>query len=451
MKRLAHLALAGLLLGGLTATAPVAATAATPPAGSYVPLATAQRLLDTRSGSGPLTAGDTTTVDVASGLGIAPGQVAAVAVTTTVAGAAQAGWLSVAPQATAATSTINFPTGWVGANTTIVPVNTDGTITVRIGSGQTDVTVDVVGWFTTAATPPAGTALSQVDVTDPYRVYDSRPAKKPLVAGTSQDFPVDLGYDTTGVTITSVLAQITVADATGSGWVTAWSGLGTKPLTSNLNYAPGENASTLALIPVRKDPTTGKYKFMLSAGGSGSTHIIIDSVGATGPFAAPVPGATYRRIDLRRVLDTRHNVGVGSVTDQIKPSTARVVPGVTPYVTANTAALVGNATLLAPPTGAITSKNAWSLFWSGGLGDKASTLNAPLGQVRATGAFVVPSLGKTMSVFNGVTSASVIKPATGSIDALYDLSGTFEYPAGVTAATKHRSKAWSLASPNTAG
>jgi hypothetical protein len=95
--------------------------------------------------------------------------------------------------------------------------------------------------------------------------------------------------------IGAVTLNVTMTDATASGYVTVWGG-GAQPATSNLNVAePGQTIPNLVLSPVDSD---GNVRLFTSGGG----HVIADLVawfGGEGAYEASAP---------TRLLDTRNDV-----------------------------------------------------------------------------------------------------------------------------------------------
>lgn len=422
---------ASVALGGAVGLAPAAH--ASDAAGKYVPLTTPTRAFDSRSADSSLnggkqsklSTGESRTVPVVATLRtptggtVAPSQVSAVMVTTTAANGVRGGYVSThrtAGENVSRLSTVNFPAGASVANTTIVPVAADGTIQVTEVAGSSDVVVDVVGWFTSSVAAPTSAQTSQVDITDPVRTYDSRYSSDGVMRnGETRTFTVKIPF--AEYDINTVLMQLTVAQTSGTGYVKAWAGGTPEPNTSVLNFRTGQNLSSFVAVPVTKT-SSGVFTFDVKMVG-GSGHLILDSVGDTGPFGG---GSLYRPVTVSRLFDTRSSgsVAAGATRTFTVPSGLR---------TANTWAITGNATMVPG------SDRGYSLYWSGGQPrPNASTVNVMPGQALASGAAtVLGGSGTTLSVFNGGgTSANM----------LYDISGTFEGLPGTLPAAKKR--AWTV-------
>jgi hypothetical protein len=119
---------------------------------TYTPLGPT-RILDTRDGTGlkgSFSAGVPRTLQVAGNNGIPTGATA-VTINVTAVDQTRAGYLSVttAPTADPQTSTLNFPVGDVRANGAVVPLASDGTLSITYGApsgATTDVVIDVTGY-----------------------------------------------------------------------------------------------------------------------------------------------------------------------------------------------------------------------------------------------------------------------------------------------------------------
>lgn len=168
-----------LMAGGALAVAVPASASSTHPAitstsalgEDYHALPAPQRLLDTRSpnpvqtlpGLGSLT------VQVAGQKGV-PINATAVVMNVTVADTTSAGYVSVVPDGADPTSvsTVNFPAaGALLSNTATVALPDDGKVTVYNHQGNTDVVLDVLGYYTDAPAQvfPTVTTAQQVAAT----------------------------------------------------------------------------------------------------------------------------------------------------------------------------------------------------------------------------------------------------------------------------------------------
>ena len=120
--------------------------------GRYIPLAP-RRIIDTRNGIGVARArvGSTPlSVLIAGANGLPASGIAAVQVNLTAVAPSQDTFLTVYPSVTGVpnASNLNLRAGGVRANSVIARVGPDGRIMVACGQGNTEVLVDVVGYFT---------------------------------------------------------------------------------------------------------------------------------------------------------------------------------------------------------------------------------------------------------------------------------------------------------------
>ena len=93
---------------------------------------------------------------------------------------AHGGYVTAYPQGQAqpAASSINYPKGWTGANLVTVSLPASGQVSFFNSSGNVDLLVDVVGWYSNGVSNSAGGQFYPVT---PSRLVDTRPGS-PLVA-----------------------------------------------------------------------------------------------------------------------------------------------------------------------------------------------------------------------------------------------------------------------------
>ena len=109
------------------------------------------RILDTRTGAGPLAPGTARTLQVTGRGGVPATGVSAVVLNVTVTGPATGGWLAAWPagEALPLVSNLNYVPGQTVPNLVIVKVGAGGAVNLYSSGGPVDVVVDVAGWFTT--------------------------------------------------------------------------------------------------------------------------------------------------------------------------------------------------------------------------------------------------------------------------------------------------------------
>ncbi|MDX3536133.1 PKD domain-containing protein [Streptomyces sp. MB09-01] len=185
-------------------------------ASGYTPM-TPARFVDTREGLGAnrgQLGGRTTFSTRIGGLRGVPEGITAVALNVTVTNPREAGHLSVFPGggATPTASNLNFTPGQTVANSVIVPVGTDGRISVFNGAwAGTDVIVDVVGFYSTdskAAYMPLKPGR-MIDTRDPRWPHGPLQARGYVYNGISPD---EAGID-------GYVLNTTVTNTTGTGFL----------------------------------------------------------------------------------------------------------------------------------------------------------------------------------------------------------------------------------------
>lgn len=268
---------------------------------------TPTRVLDTRYGTGAPTARlashATLTFDAAAGL---TGPVGSVTLTITAVNPALGGWLTAFPAGAPRplASTVNFPTKVTSVNTTIVPVGTNGQVSVYNGSpGPVDVLADLTGWTTAGTVDPAtGGALN---VITPARVLDTRlGANVPVGPRSTTKVPILGKVGVPQTNVSAVAVNVTEDRATSAGYFSVGAE-GPQPgsvPTSTLNYLARQTRANMAIVPVNPDGSISVYN-----GSAGSTHLIIDvegyvSGGTPSADGSVVPSTAFRALDTREGL-----------------------------------------------------------------------------------------------------------------------------------------------------
>ena len=220
--------------------------------------ATQERILDTRLGLGAPaarpTAGQQIDLQV-TGRGPVPATgVSAVVLNVTGDQAAVDGFVTAWPTGIdrPVVSNLNLVTGETRANLVVVPVSSDGKVSL-FTSGGTDLIADVAGWFTDATAADDSVGLF-VPIT-PTRVFDTRQEPTAPTAPVSSLTRL-IGSTTVvppGASI-AVAANITVTQSGGPGFVTAWPAHTPQPLVSNLNTShAGQTIPNSAIVPLGQD------------------------------------------------------------------------------------------------------------------------------------------------------------------------------------------------------
>ena len=172
------------------------------------------------------------------------------------------------------------------SNLVISPVNRY-TKSVKVFTNQSvDLVVDVLGYFSdTSGMLGAGNAVRVIPLTG-TRIYDSRTIGI-LASGTSRDIQVR-GVAGVPSTATAVVANLTVTNATGTGYLTAHAGGTGVPGTSNLNFTAGQTKARLAIVPL-----DAQGRMRITTGGASRENVIVDVQGYLEPANTSNAGRTF--------------------------------------------------------------------------------------------------------------------------------------------------------------
>ena len=209
----------------------------------------------------------------------------AVSLVVTAAGPSSGGYLTVFPAGSSTTppetSNVNFHKGIASADSVTVAVGTGGYIYIyNSANTATNVIVDVNGYFSSS-----GDVLTP---SSPVRICDTRSLSPDDVAGgvsgQCNNSGTPLGTSSgpitvqvtgiAGITSTAkvVVANITVVNTTGSGYLTAWAAGATKPTTSNINWGKGQVMPNMVISALSSSGQMEVYT-------SSPANVIIDVVG----------------------------------------------------------------------------------------------------------------------------------------------------------------------------
>ena len=171
-------------------------------------------------------------------------------------------------------STLNAPTGATTANAAVVPAGTGGAVSAY-ASNDTDLVIDINGYFAPIGTPGQTTGLSYYPSV-PCRVMDTRGGNGPF-SGTLSP-PVDVLGSPCGVPAQSqgYALNATAVPVGSLGYLTIWPDGQNQPGVSTLNAGDGKVTSNLAVVPAGDQ---GK----IDAFASGTTNLILDISGFFAP------------------------------------------------------------------------------------------------------------------------------------------------------------------------
>jgi Subtilase family len=362
---------------------------APPPSSRYTPLASPQRILDTRTTIGdhkaPLGAGVAVTVTVQ-----VPSTATAVAINLT--GIARGTtYLSVYAGHTSWPGTSNLNLAGVtdspAAVFATVPLGSGQTITVRNAGAATDVVVDLVGYFA-----PAG--LSKYGAVTPQRILDTRTTtgghKGVLASGKTITVHLPASAGVPAGANTSVIVNLTATGQVAGGFLALSPNC--SHTSSTLNYVTGYTRANLAVVKLTSATTFCVY------GSGGPTHVLVDLIG----YLAPSGVASYVPVASPvRVIDTRTGNGgrLGSLgaggTMSYQGRGIFDVPYSATAVFADIVATAGTAT-------------SFITVWPGGTRPNVSTVNFSSGRTVSNADVVNLSSPGTATIFNSAGSAHVV-------------------------------------------
>ena len=382
----------GVTAGALTATTAVSGSA-------YTALAPT-RILDTRSGAGPLGAGQTMNLTVVGGS--VPSTAVAVALNVTVTGTTQASFLTVYPAGGArpVVSNLNWVAGETVPNLVIVPIGQGGQVTIYNHAGSTQVLADLQGYFAPAA---SGVLAGSYVPLPPDRIVDTRPGSGEPYSGDTLEPGATLNVDAAGAGdvpaagVAAVLLNVTVTDTSESGYLTVYPQGGSLPTSSDLNWTAGETVANRVVVPVGPTGQVTVYNH------TGTAQLVVDVNGYfTQGQAAPSNASLFVPITPVRLLDTRISgspLGPGQTLTQTVAGQDGIAAGAT--------AVVSNV------TATDTTQASYFTVYPGGSRPVASDVNWAAGQTVPNLTIATLGSGGATSIYNHAGSADAIMDAFG--------------------------------------
>jgi hypothetical protein len=423
---MALIAVVGMLLAPLALAASAASASARPHAtvqGSYVSV-TPFRIVDTRTGATDpatyagqtLAGGGTLNVQV-TGVGTTPvpAGASAVVLNVTAVDPSTNGFLSVFPEGTTLplVSDLNFAPGVIVANLVTAPLSASGGISIFNHAGNTDVVVDVEGYYTSS---PAANGSGLYNPLSPVRALGTLAVGATIAANTST--AVTVTGSTTGVpaSASAVVVNLTAANATGPSFLTVYPAGATMPTASNLNFiAQATNVAIANRVTVGVG-TNGQIEVY------NHTNTVDVDVDVSGYYSGSGgTGSAFVPITPVRVADTRTISPVGTETTISAESSELFtldtagsgIPAAATAVAANFTVIPGDANgyLTVYPKSDATVPVASDLNWT--ESQYPAVPNYTIADTAGTG---------TVEVYDG--------PATGgaNVDVVVDAFGYFVPP-----------------------
>jgi hypothetical protein len=335
-----------------------------------------------------MTAGSTRSFAIPQSACSIPTTALAYSLNVTVVSDGPLGYLSLWPtgQTQPFVSTLNSPGSMVVANAALVPAGTGGAVSVYV-SNQTDVILDIDGYFATTTSP---TSYSFYPAT-PCRIADTRnPTGQfggpSMFGGQSRDFPIPFGPCSYPAAARAYSLNVTVVPDGGLGYLTTWPTGQPQPFVSTLNSETGKIVANAALVPAGTNESISVYV-------TNPTDVILDG---DGYFAAP--GSTgalmFYPVTPCRVADTRNaagpfggpELGAGETRSFTIPASACNIPSGAAYSL--------NVTVV--PSGVLYYLTAWP---TGSSQPYVSTLNSFDGSIIANAAIVPAGTNGAISIY----------------------------------------------------
>jgi alpha-tubulin suppressor-like RCC1 family protein len=282
---ISSLVTAGLLLAG---GPPVSARQAADPAASLYTSVSPVRVLDTRTGAGPVGPGGTVKLDLSSRV---PANATAVVLNVTGVAPTAGTFVTVYPSDISRpnASNLNVAPGDTRPIQVTVSLGDSKSVSLFNNAGNIHLLADLTGYYA-LADGAKFTALA------PFRVLDTRQTNNP--PGPRGTRILDL-TNRIPASATAVTFNLTGIAQTNDTYVTAFPTGGAVPNASNLNLPAADTRANLVTVAVGADRKVSLYN------NAGTTNLIADLTG----FYTPDYGASFVPLLPTRVLDTRTGTG----------------------------------------------------------------------------------------------------------------------------------------------
>ena len=226
------------------------------------------RIMDTRNGVNGfrLAPGETRTLRIVGTAGLPTTPVGSVALNVTVVNPTlDGGYLTIWPTGRdmPTASSLNFGAGETAANAVITGVGADGRISIFNFSGESEVLVDLAGWFDLG-----------FDAMTPFRIVDTRemPGYPTLGPGETMIIPMVGQGEIPAEGVGAVAMNITVTGGTSESFLTIWPTGRPRPTASSLNFVAGQTIPNAVISGVGQGSISIYNE-------SGSVDVIVDVTG----------------------------------------------------------------------------------------------------------------------------------------------------------------------------
>ncbi len=268
-------------------------------------------------------------------------------------------------------------------NMVVAPVGAGGKIRIYNWAGTTHLIADVAGWIDSTGTMNGGSAFTGVA---PTRLMDTRLGQGGTTYTAGQERTLKVaGANGVPANATSVVLNITGANASGIGWAAAYPSGEPRPTVSNINLSPGRTRANLAVVKVGSG---GNIQLLVA---ETDADVIVDVYG----YYAPT-GAMVKPIAPQRIADTRS-------TSALAPFESRRFPVAgLGGVPANATGVIMNVTAASP-----TSDGYLTVWPAGTARPTASNVNFTAGQ-DVPNLVMVRLNGGAVDIFNELGATHVL-------------------------------------------
>ncbi|TAM57091.1 MAG: hypothetical protein EPN50_09485 [Chloroflexota bacterium] len=266
------------------------------------------------------------------------------------------------------------------------------------------------GWATTVS--QLLVAATYVALPSPARILDTRAAvglSGPFVDHRPRTFQVT-GRGGVPAGAVAITGNLTVTGQQAAGYVSLTPTPLTSPPTSTLNFPLKDNRANGVTTPLGLGGTLSAT--YVGGGAASSTQLVFD---VTGYFVPALAGTTYTPLPPARILDTRSSLGLaGPFVAGVPRAFAVAGRGGVPD---GAVAVTGNLTVVGQNAAGYVSLTTQSTSTPG-----TSTLNFPLGDIRANGVTMALGTGADL----GKIWATFISGSPGTTTQLvFDVTGSY--------------------------
>jgi hypothetical protein len=347
--RLFYYTVIAIVGAALLPVIPAAAAKAPAPQVSSAPSAytavNPTRVMDTRTGSGIVGAGNTLGPAASFSLVVAPNATAgvpanatAVVMNVTATDTTAASYLTVYPTLDSLpfASNLNWVAGYTVPNLVTVQPGSGGAVTFYNKFGSVDVIADIAGYFA----PPSGSAGGEVGTGFPQRLVDTRAGSGHLGAGSAIGPAATATYQVTGnagvpaTGVSAVILNSTVTNTTAASFLTLWAGApAARNTVSNDNWVAGWTRANRVIVPVSATGSISVYNQF------GSVDVILD---VNGYFTdSTASGKLFTSVSPIRLADhtalgpnSSFNLSIGGVAGVPVGASAAILDAVVSETTA---------------------------------------------------------------------------------------------------------------------